>query len=164
MTTSWLVGQSGRVTADSVSTMGRKLDLSGLTDREAEHVLQVVHRDMRLRKKEEERLRWVHSSCVGTRIGRLIFYHMVEVWALKWLTALLWGVWPVKVFLRKSLIPKWRQSDKYLKHLALIVLLSLLYPLTFTIESIPQRDRGTIAVYLIWKEQILCIRWPKIQL
>uniref|UniRef100_UPI003AAFAC85 uncharacterized protein myripa isoform X3 n=1 Tax=Centroberyx gerrardi TaxID=166262 RepID=UPI003AAFAC85 len=36
--------------------MGRKLDLSGLTDAEAEHVLQVVQRDMRLRKKEEERL------------------------------------------------------------------------------------------------------------
>ncbi|KAK1878579.1 Rab effector MyRIP [Dissostichus eleginoides] len=36
--------------------MGRKLDLSGLTDNEAEHVLQVVQRDMRLRKKEEERL------------------------------------------------------------------------------------------------------------
>lgn len=37
--------------------MGRKLDLSGLTDNEAEQVLQVVRRDMRLRKKEEERLR-----------------------------------------------------------------------------------------------------------
>ncbi|KAM3604407.1 uncharacterized protein V6R79_010635 [Siganus canaliculatus] len=36
--------------------MGRKIDLSGLTDNEAEHVLQVVQRDMRLRKKEEERL------------------------------------------------------------------------------------------------------------
>ncbi|CAN9502982.1 unnamed protein product [Ophioblennius macclurei] len=36
--------------------MGRKLDLSGLSDHEAEHVLQVVQRDMRLRKKEEERL------------------------------------------------------------------------------------------------------------
>lgn len=38
-------------------TMGRKLDLSGLTDNEAEHVLEVVKRDMKLRKKEEERLR-----------------------------------------------------------------------------------------------------------
>ncbi|KAA8580846.1 hypothetical protein FQN60_013804 [Etheostoma spectabile] len=37
--------------------MGRKLDLSGLTDDEAEHVLKVVQRDMKLRKKEEERLR-----------------------------------------------------------------------------------------------------------
>lgn len=37
--------------------MGRKLDLSGLSDHEAEHVLQVVQRDMKLRKKEEERLR-----------------------------------------------------------------------------------------------------------
>ncbi|XP_044033062.1 rab effector MyRIP isoform X1 [Siniperca chuatsi] len=36
--------------------MGRKLDLSGLTDDEAEHVLKVVKRDMKLRKKEEERL------------------------------------------------------------------------------------------------------------
>ncbi|KAM9844656.1 uncharacterized protein myripa [Aulostomus maculatus] len=36
--------------------MGRKLDLSGLSDNEAQHVLQVVQRDMRLRKKEEERL------------------------------------------------------------------------------------------------------------
>ncbi|KAM8838424.1 uncharacterized protein myripa [Synchiropus picturatus] len=36
--------------------MGRRLDLSGLTDQEAQHVLQVVQRDMRLRKTEEERL------------------------------------------------------------------------------------------------------------
>ncbi|XP_058488055.1 rab effector MyRIP-like [Solea solea] len=36
--------------------MGRKLDLSVLTDNEAEHVLQVVQRDMKLRKKEEKRL------------------------------------------------------------------------------------------------------------
>ncbi|XP_003477045.1 rab effector MyRIP isoform X2 [Cavia porcellus] len=36
--------------------MGRKLDLSGLTDDETEHVLQVVQRDFTLRKKEEERL------------------------------------------------------------------------------------------------------------
>ncbi|XP_067342798.1 rab effector MyRIP isoform X2 [Channa argus] len=36
--------------------MGRKMDLSGLTDDEAEHVLKVVQRDMKLRKKEEERL------------------------------------------------------------------------------------------------------------
>ncbi|XP_046879885.1 rab effector MyRIP [Hypomesus transpacificus] len=36
--------------------MRRKLDLSGLTDDEAEHVLKVVQRDMKLRKKEEDRL------------------------------------------------------------------------------------------------------------
>ncbi|XP_058870714.1 rab effector MyRIP-like isoform X1 [Acipenser ruthenus] len=36
--------------------MGRKLDLSSLTEDEADHVLQVVQRDMCLRKKEEERL------------------------------------------------------------------------------------------------------------
>ncbi|KAM6977640.1 rab effector MyRIP-like [Aplochiton taeniatus] len=36
--------------------MGRKLDLSGLSDVEAEHVLKVVQRDMKLRKKEEDRL------------------------------------------------------------------------------------------------------------
>ncbi|KAL1248851.1 hypothetical protein QQF64_022169 [Cirrhinus molitorella] len=37
--------------------MGRKLDLSGLSNDEAEHVLRVVQRDMHLRKKEKERLR-----------------------------------------------------------------------------------------------------------
>ncbi|TSK82161.1 Rab effector MyRIP [Bagarius yarrelli] len=36
--------------------MGRKLDMSNLTEEEAEHVLQVVQRDMQLRKKEEKRL------------------------------------------------------------------------------------------------------------
>ncbi|KAK7159296.1 hypothetical protein R3I94_005584 [Phoxinus phoxinus] len=36
--------------------MGRKLDLSGLTEVEAEHVMQVVQRDMQLRKTEETRL------------------------------------------------------------------------------------------------------------
>ncbi|XP_078056864.1 rab effector MyRIP-like [Mustelus asterias] len=36
--------------------MGKKLDLSGLTEDEAEHVLQVVQRDFDLRKKEQERL------------------------------------------------------------------------------------------------------------
>ncbi|KAJ7344611.1 hypothetical protein JRQ81_000561 [Phrynocephalus forsythii] len=37
--------------------MGRKLDLSKLTDEEAKHVWDVVQRDFDLRKKEEERLR-----------------------------------------------------------------------------------------------------------
>uniref|UniRef100_A0A493TC35 Melanophilin n=1 Tax=Anas platyrhynchos platyrhynchos TaxID=8840 RepID=A0A493TC35_ANAPP len=36
--------------------MGRKLDLSKLTDEEARHVWEVVRRDFDLRKKEEERL------------------------------------------------------------------------------------------------------------
>ncbi|KAG8521562.1 Rab effector MyRIP [Galemys pyrenaicus] len=45
--------------------MGRKLDLSGLTDDETEHVLQVVQRDFNLRKKEEERLRKPASFSVG---------------------------------------------------------------------------------------------------
>ncbi|XP_042301891.1 melanophilin-like [Sceloporus undulatus] len=36
--------------------MGRKLDLSKLTDEEAKHVWEVVQRDFNLRKKEEERL------------------------------------------------------------------------------------------------------------
>ncbi|KAM8850648.1 uncharacterized protein myripa isoform 2-T6 [Spinachia spinachia] len=36
--------------------MGRKLDLSALTEDEAQHVLQVVQRDMKLREKEEQRL------------------------------------------------------------------------------------------------------------
>ncbi|KAJ3595170.1 hypothetical protein NHX12_004474 [Muraenolepis orangiensis] len=42
--------------------MGHKLDLSGLTELEAEHVLQVVQRDMRLRKKEEQRLRLLKAQ------------------------------------------------------------------------------------------------------
>nr|XP_061821565.1 rab effector MyRIP-like isoform X4 [Nerophis lumbriciformis] len=42
--------------------MGRRLDLSGLTDDEAEHVLKVVQRDMKLRKKEEERLRILRTQ------------------------------------------------------------------------------------------------------
>nr|XP_020658008.1 melanophilin isoform X1 [Pogona vitticeps]XP_020658009.1 melanophilin isoform X1 [Pogona vitticeps]XP_020658010.1 melanophilin isoform X1 [Pogona vitticeps] len=37
--------------------MGRKLDLSKLTDEEAKHVWDVVQRDFELRQKEEERLR-----------------------------------------------------------------------------------------------------------
>lgn len=45
------------LTLDSKAVMGRKLDLSGLRNDEAEHVLRVVQRDMNLRKKEEERLR-----------------------------------------------------------------------------------------------------------
>ncbi|XP_032895913.1 rab effector MyRIP-like [Amblyraja radiata] len=36
--------------------MGKKLDLTALTEDEAEHVLQVVQRDFHLRKKEQERL------------------------------------------------------------------------------------------------------------
>uniref|UniRef100_A0A2H6MWI6 RabBD domain-containing protein n=1 Tax=Micrurus carvalhoi TaxID=3147026 RepID=A0A2H6MWI6_9SAUR len=36
--------------------MGKKLDLSRLTDEEAKHVWEVVQRDFDLRKKEEERL------------------------------------------------------------------------------------------------------------
>ncbi|XP_060788166.1 rab effector MyRIP isoform X3 [Neoarius graeffei] len=36
--------------------MGRKLDMSNLTEEEAEHVMQVVQRDMQLRKTEEDRL------------------------------------------------------------------------------------------------------------
>ncbi|XP_017745852.1 PREDICTED: melanophilin isoform X4 [Rhinopithecus bieti] len=36
--------------------MGKKLDLSKLTDEEAQHILEVVQRDFDLRRKEEERL------------------------------------------------------------------------------------------------------------
>uniref|UniRef100_H3AUF2 Melanophilin n=1 Tax=Latimeria chalumnae TaxID=7897 RepID=H3AUF2_LATCH len=36
--------------------MGRKVDLSKLTDEEAQHVLEVIQRDFDLRQKEEERL------------------------------------------------------------------------------------------------------------
>ncbi|XP_032655961.1 melanophilin isoform X8 [Chelonoidis abingdonii] len=39
-----------------LARMGRKLDLSKLTDEEAKHVWEVVQRDFDLRKKEEERL------------------------------------------------------------------------------------------------------------
>ncbi|XP_073705070.1 rab effector MyRIP isoform X2 [Garra rufa] len=44
--------------------MGRKLDLSGLTDVEAEHVMQVVQRDMDLRKTEETRLNEMKKALV----------------------------------------------------------------------------------------------------
>uniref|UniRef100_A0A8C1DC68 RabBD domain-containing protein n=1 Tax=Cyprinus carpio carpio TaxID=630221 RepID=A0A8C1DC68_CYPCA len=44
--------------------MGRKLDLSGLTDVEAEHVMQVVQRDMELRKTEEKRLNEMKKALV----------------------------------------------------------------------------------------------------
>ncbi|XP_059419551.1 rab effector MyRIP-like isoform X2 [Carassius carassius] len=44
--------------------MGRKLDLSGLTDVEAEHVMQVVQRDMELRKTEEMRLKEMKKTLV----------------------------------------------------------------------------------------------------
>lgn len=50
--------------ARGASVMGRKLDLSGLSDNEAEHVLQVVRRDMRLRKTEEARLRLVLMTLI----------------------------------------------------------------------------------------------------
>ncbi|XP_043381251.1 melanophilin isoform X6 [Chelonia mydas] len=48
--------------------MGRKLDLSKLTDEEAKHVWEVVQRDFDLRKKEEERLEIV-------KIGSLDWYY-----------------------------------------------------------------------------------------
>ncbi|KAF7667293.1 hypothetical protein LDENG_00068660 [Lucifuga dentata] len=38
------------------TTMGKKLDLSRLTDEEAKHVWEVIQRDLDLRKKEEDRL------------------------------------------------------------------------------------------------------------
>ncbi|CAF97981.1 unnamed protein product [Tetraodon nigroviridis] len=44
--------------------MGRRLDLSALTDDEAEHVLKVVQRDMKLRKKEEDRLRRLSRAVI----------------------------------------------------------------------------------------------------
>ncbi|TRY97672.1 hypothetical protein DNTS_035480 [Danionella cerebrum] len=44
--------------------MGRKLDLSGLTDVEAEHVMQVVQRDMQLRKAEETRLNEMKKALI----------------------------------------------------------------------------------------------------
>ncbi|XP_063173904.1 melanophilin isoform X2 [Candoia aspera] len=42
--------------------MGKKLDLSRLTDEEAKHVWEVVQRDFDLRKKEEERLEELKSK------------------------------------------------------------------------------------------------------
>ncbi|KAF7247974.1 Rab effector MyRIP [Varanus komodoensis] len=62
------------------STMGRKLDLSGLTDDEAEHVLQVVQRDFTLRKKEEDRLRcgdenWTQYYKCGCTISVLRYFN-----------------------------------------------------------------------------------------
>ncbi|XP_053926600.1 melanophilin isoform X3 [Cuculus canorus] len=60
---SWDTGEPAlRVTSNGTSfslrrdEMGRKLDLSKLTDEEAKHVWEVVQRDFDLRKKEEERL------------------------------------------------------------------------------------------------------------
>lgn len=65
--------------------MGCKMDLSGLTELEAEHVLEVVQRDMRLRKTEEQRLRWVTPPpLVGKTISfsihtsDFIIPHLVE--------------------------------------------------------------------------------------
>ncbi|XP_051556615.1 rab effector MyRIP isoform X2 [Myxocyprinus asiaticus] len=57
--------------------MGRKLDLSGLTDDEAEHVLQVVQRDMQLRKTEEARLSEMKQTLVeeGSRCDLLSRQH-----------------------------------------------------------------------------------------
>ncbi|XP_056290102.1 rab effector MyRIP isoform X2 [Pseudoliparis swirei] len=57
--------------------MGRKLDLSGLTEDEAEHVLKVVQRDMKLRKKEEERLSEMKQELVeeGSRCSILSKQH-----------------------------------------------------------------------------------------
>ncbi|XP_056155730.1 rab effector MyRIP [Lampris incognitus] len=57
--------------------MGRKLDLSGLTDAEAEHILKVVQRDMKLRKMEEERLSEMKQELVeeGSRCSILSKQH-----------------------------------------------------------------------------------------
>ncbi|XP_058888495.1 melanophilin-like isoform X5 [Acipenser ruthenus] len=49
-------------------TMGKKLDLSKLTDEEAKHVWEVIQRDFDLRKKEEERLGVL-------KMGTLDWYH-----------------------------------------------------------------------------------------
>ncbi|XP_051991059.1 rab effector MyRIP-like isoform X2 [Xyrauchen texanus] len=57
--------------------MGRKLDLSGLTDDEADHVLQVVQRDMQLRRTEEARLSEMKQTLVeeGSRCDLLSRQH-----------------------------------------------------------------------------------------
>ncbi|KAG7523678.1 rab effector isoform X1 [Solea senegalensis] len=51
-----VLDQQQQLTVARPGRMGRKLDLTGLTDDEAEHILKVVQRDMKLRKKEEDRL------------------------------------------------------------------------------------------------------------
>lgn len=45
-----------KVTMMPTTAVGKKLDLSTLTEEEAQHVFQVVQRDFDLRKKEEDRL------------------------------------------------------------------------------------------------------------
>ncbi|XP_028833146.1 rab effector MyRIP isoform X1 [Denticeps clupeoides] len=53
--------------------MGRKMDLSGLTEEEAQHILHVVQRDMRLRESEESRLSEMRQEldAEGTRCSLL---------------------------------------------------------------------------------------------
>ncbi|XP_039716285.1 melanophilin isoform X2 [Pteropus medius] len=51
--------------------MGKKLDLSRLTDEEAQHVWEVVRRDLELRRKEEERLRVVKTGSLGWYYGHV---------------------------------------------------------------------------------------------
>lgn len=50
---------------------------------------------------------WIWEITIGPGIRRDGFViRWSQVWALKQLTATLWGVWPVKAFLRKSLDSK----------------------------------------------------------
>lgn len=57
---------------------GKKLDLSKLTDEEAQHVWAVVQRDFDLRKKEEDRLGWVEMLL--RRLGQMNCRQMCSMW------------------------------------------------------------------------------------
>lgn len=50
---------------DYFSIMERKLDLSRLTDEEAKHIWEVIQRDFTLRKKEEQRLGYIHTNVIN---------------------------------------------------------------------------------------------------
>ncbi|XP_074045891.1 melanophilin isoform X2 [Macrotis lagotis] len=59
--------------------MGRKLDLSKLTDEEAKHVWEVVQRDFDLRKKEEERLEELKGKIQKESTKKELLSHQVHL-------------------------------------------------------------------------------------
>ncbi|XP_028663961.1 melanophilin-like isoform X2 [Erpetoichthys calabaricus] len=54
--------RSAQVQGSRLAAMGKKLDLSKLTDEEAKHIWQVIQRDFDLRKKEDDRLGQLKSQ------------------------------------------------------------------------------------------------------
>ncbi|XP_039611051.1 melanophilin-like isoform X6 [Polypterus senegalus] len=54
--------RSAQVQEGRLAAMGKKLDLSKLTDEEAKHIWQVIQRDFDLRKKEDDRLGQLKSQ------------------------------------------------------------------------------------------------------